>query len=44
MQEQCKDKKKEKPKYEIIKNPKNNTQKTITNDNSKMCEYFDNIQ
>ena len=27
MQEQYKDKKKEKSKYQIIKNPKNNTQK-----------------
>ena len=32
-QEQCKDKKKQIVKHEIIKNPKNNTQKTNTNDN-----------
>lgn len=33
LEEQCKDKKKQTAKHEIITNPKNNTQKTNTNDN-----------
>ena len=38
-QDQCKDNKKQAAKCEIIKNPKNNTPKTNTNDNGKICEY-----
>ena len=33
LEEQCKDKKKQTAKHKIITNPKNNTQKTNTNDN-----------